>query len=94
MVNFKLKDVTWSQRKKLAQSLEAAGITSMSLAKAAKENGGVSMPYDFIELAFQHGLEGFEDVEKLNELSDVELQTGAQMVYLQVFFKSAEEKKS
>ncbi len=88
MVKFKYKDVTWAQRKELKKALEAAGVTFRKLAENAE------FPIDFVELAFMYGVEGYDDPEPLNELSEVELTIGASEVFANVFIKPEEEKKS
>lgn len=90
MVNgkFKVKDVTWSQRKAMKKALESNGATLLRIVETQE------LPIDFVELAFKYGIEGFEDVERLNDLSEVELMEGASAVFVNTFVKPEAEKKS
>lgn len=90
MVNgkFKVKDVTWAQRKAMKKALESNGTTLIKIVENQE------LPIDFVELAFQFGIEGFEDVEKLNQLSEIDLMEGASQVFINTFVKPEIEKKS
>lgn len=85
---FKYKDLNWQQRKELKKILEAEGKT---LAKIVEDQ---ELPIDFVELAFKYGVEGFEDVEQLNNLNELQLMTGASEVFVRTFVKPETEKKS
>lgn len=88
---FKLKEVSWRQRKELTKALEESGSSAFGIMRTAGENG---FPIDFVELAFRHGIEGYDTEESLNALTETELMEGATAVYFHVFFKPELEKKS
>lgn len=85
---FKFKELNWQQRKELKKILEAEGKTFARILK------DMELPIDFVEKAFVFGIEGFEDVEQLNKLNELQLMTGASEVLVRTFVKPEQEKKS
>lgn len=93
MVNneFKIRDVTWKERKAMMKALQEAGIGYREIVEK------LLIPVEFIELAFRYGIEGFQGPdyeEKLNALPESQLILGASKVFEKIFFKLEEEKKS
>lgn len=93
-MEFKFKDITWKQRKELKQILFDVGITTQKIANAATNGTLLEWPPEFVEKIFAYAVVGFDDVNKLNDLSDTDLLLGASEAYINIFIKPEEQKKS
>lgn len=95
MVEFKLKALTWGERKELRGEIGALGSHDLS----NPQNMLFSVSGDFIENCFRYGIEGYQAddwQEKLNQLSETELMGGvAEVIMKSVYNMDVEiEKKS
>ncbi len=88
MVEFKLRDVTWTEKKQLQKAVQDAGLTLRDCALRGE------WPIEAVEVALDVGVEGFDKDTERNTLEYADMQNAAMLVYNEAFFKVEVEKKS
>lgn len=88
MVEFKLREVTWTEKKALSKAVQECGLTMKDCALRGE------WPIEAVEAALSVGVEGYDTDDEKSSLSYGDMQNAAMLVYNSAFFKLEIEKKS